>query len=803
MIKKLISLVSVLAIVTTLSGVQTATLAADNRESEHDAAFLSELTQDVSGVDGEISWSLTTEGLLTISGKGGTYDSHTAPWKAYKDSIKTAVINNVAQIPGAAFEGYQNITSVTLPDGVTSIGIGAFYECRNLTGITIPKSVTSIGSHAFNDCSSLTSIEIPDGVVSIERNTFEYCSGLTSVTIPKSVTSIGERAFYNCLKLQDITLPDNLLSIGDSAFGVCDSLKSITIPGSVTAIGKEAFYGCSALNEAHYLGTYEQWNQISIAESNDALINAVKKTPLNITYKVLEDNGTWGIYSTDTVKLGERVDLSMEITKDGWNFIGWNTDKNAAVGLESYIASTDTTLYAILKEKSYLHVTYDYRTNGGISSTKTEARLEHGDTIDLSPTAEKPGWVFVGWNTDKNATVGCTAFIPDTDTTLYAIFKELKAPHIIAVDTYAHEAILRFEQVPALQTTVQVSMDNGVNWYDAKSNLESDGVIKVTGLSPETMYLFRIKCEYAQGTLYSENVLGKTTAYVSSECDIENVNFPIGAIIDQQSLSITSARVMNSFDEITLRLRVSEGATWNVYASRTAAERNINPIPNNTIALTAGVSKMVYIRVTAGDGQTYKIYSMQIYRQSKSASPVFSVSGGSIEKGTQLKLSANGEIIKYTTDGTDPSETNGIIYTSPIEINSDMTIKAVAKEAAVDEYSDVITNVYYLSDGNIIPEIMNSDAIPGGGYYMNFNILNNSARLVDGTAIIAIYDQFGSMIGIQSQEFSLEANNILENNIEMTFSALKNARYYKLFIWDDFSAMQPIMSNPYIGDFVK
>ena len=36
--------------------------------------------------------------------------------------------------------------------------------------------------------------------------------------------------------------------------------------------------------------------------------------------------------------------------------------------------------------------------------TKTTATVNYGSAIDLSPTAAKDGYNFVGWNTNKDAT---------------------------------------------------------------------------------------------------------------------------------------------------------------------------------------------------------------------------------------------------------------------------------------------------------------------------------------------------------------------------------------------------------------
>jgi len=94
-----------------------------------------------SGTIGELTWALSADSTLTISGKGGMpdYNSSSAlPWN--KNFIAAVVIKN----------------------GVTSIGAFTFSECTGLISIAIPNSVTSIGKAAFSYCTGLTSIIIPN-----------------------------------------------------------------------------------------------------------------------------------------------------------------------------------------------------------------------------------------------------------------------------------------------------------------------------------------------------------------------------------------------------------------------------------------------------------------------------------------------------------------------------------------------------------------------------------------------------------------------------------------------------------------
>lgn len=70
-------------------------------------------------------------------------------------------------------------------------------------------------------------------------------------------------------------------------------------------------------------------------------------------------------------------------------------------------------------------VTYNYSENGGTSATKNSATVEEGAAIDLTPTAYKSDWAFVGWNTNKDAISKLNALQMGTsDVMLNAIYSK-------------------------------------------------------------------------------------------------------------------------------------------------------------------------------------------------------------------------------------------------------------------------------------------------------------------------------------------------------------------------------------------
>ena len=228
-----------------------------------------------------VTWKLTSEGTLTISGTGDMADFEWdgTPWYSVSSQVKSVVIKDgVTSIGDCAFGGCISLTSVSIPDGVISIGFAAFESCSLLTGVTIPNSVTGIGDYAFGYCSSLISVTIPGSVTSIGEAAFaggstsvnvsrenkNYCSvdgGLydkqkTTIfhpgkiqngafRVPDGVTRIGDSAFFDCTSLTSVIIPKSVTSIGSLAFLGCIRLTTVTIPDGVTSIGDAAFAGSS------------------------------------------------------------------------------------------------------------------------------------------------------------------------------------------------------------------------------------------------------------------------------------------------------------------------------------------------------------------------------------------------------------------------------------------------------------------------------------------------------------------------------------------------------------------------------
>lgn len=227
----------------------------------------------------DLTWQLTKDGQLTITGTGDMYDftagivigdseEPTPPWYALKDSITSVVVEEgVTSIGKSAFYKCFHMEQVSLPDSLTKISEDAFFDCDSVTCFDIGKNVTDIGYYAFHGSDSFQGIWVdPEnafyasddrGVLFNKEKTLliRAPGGIGGVyTIPYGVTEIYEAAFDYCAQLEGITIPSTVTTIRQFAFASCHSLTYVDIPESVTTIDRCAFWVCNHLAEIHFRG---------------------------------------------------------------------------------------------------------------------------------------------------------------------------------------------------------------------------------------------------------------------------------------------------------------------------------------------------------------------------------------------------------------------------------------------------------------------------------------------------------------------------------------------------------------------
>lgn len=237
--------------------------------------------EEISAASGEeygTNWAYSEDGVLTISGSGGIYDSSSLygepHWSNYKYiATKLVIEEGITEIGSEAFRNYETLTSVAIPSTVTSIGEGAFSGCSGLTEVTVPDGVAKVEESTFSGCTGLKTVNLPDTVTGIGEWAFQDCAALTQIDIPDAVTWIGQGAFQNCAALAEIDIPDAVEDIGRGAFKGCSSLKTVVIPEEVSGINSEVFADCTALTSVTLPGGI--WNIGDSAFSGCTALTAI------------------------------------------------------------------------------------------------------------------------------------------------------------------------------------------------------------------------------------------------------------------------------------------------------------------------------------------------------------------------------------------------------------------------------------------------------------------------------------------------------------------------------------------------
>ena len=383
---------------------------------------------------------------LTISGTGpmGDFPSSWGEGKPWFDTIasglnkapaggsrlciKELVIEDgITKLGAHAFEAYQNITSISMPNSVIEIGENAFNHCDGVTSIAFSNRLKEIGKTAFSDCHALTSISLPDSLETIGSSAFSGCYNLSrDLSIPNNVKTIGSGAFSNDTKLNGkLTLGSSVTSIGKSAFGSCRFSGTLTIPDSVTSIGESAFNACRftdislgnrlveiGKNAFHCSGTYSGHLSIpdSVTTIGERAFSSLGFTSIHLGKSVTTIGASafincTSVHSLDIASVPSSITYGTQAFHSMRNSnILYVNSKSQKIEIDDYITS-GRSITAI--------------TNGGTFAANAE--FKSGELA--API--KDGFIFDSWYNNEDCT-GTAVTTAKAGETYYAKWIELK-----------------------------------------------------------------------------------------------------------------------------------------------------------------------------------------------------------------------------------------------------------------------------------------------------------------------------------------------------------------------------------------
>ncbi len=199
-------------------------------------------------------------------------------------------------------------------------------------------------------------------------------------------------------------------------------------------------------------------------DSADSTLYAIWEADThNIVYDYATNGGTYADAKTDSVKYGENIDLTVKAYKDGWDFVGWNTNPDATEELKDItMGEEDILLYAIYKKD--ITANFIDQKEEQTTSRETTMTIYNRETQCLMPVPEQNianGWDCLGWSFDTEAdatidTSSGSSLELTKDATLYGC--------------YAQEIIISYDTNGSPQ---KISSQTGERYMNASGNYKN------------------------------------------------------------------------------------------------------------------------------------------------------------------------------------------------------------------------------------------------------------------------------------------------------------------------------------------
>ena len=605
----------------------------------------------------------------------------------------------------------EKITYAGVDYAVSRIGDGAFSNDDNLTSVTLHNAIHSIGYRAFHDCDGLTAMNIPGSVKEIGSEAFYGCNNITNLTLAEGIETIGNRAFHSCTGLPNVTLPSTLTTIGYEAFTYCYALTSLTIPNSVTSIGYSLCYGDNNLSEVKLS------NQLTVVPIYTFYGTALRSVDIPASVQTIEECAFYDCASLGSVTIPASVQtikheafrncraLTSISIPEGVTAIENSTFQGCNLLTTVQLPSTLTTIgESAFRDCAVMpNVTLpeNLKTIGTYAFNGCTALTSVYSLAATPPTLNGDG------NTNAFATVmgNATLYTKSGDKEKYenanhwSSFKELTV----------------FENTPCAQPTFTLE-----NFRLAmKSNTAGATIYYTTDDSEPTTQSLKYTAPIP--LLQNDTIRAIAVAEGYSPSVISDfrkadykMDVPTASLSDDLVMTITYGGATEELAPV--RIYYKENTDLNYYWDSKPWILYEGPVQ---------LTKPRYYRVMAArdgwldsnESSTYNYYSN--YRLD---SPQMSWSKDETTGIGTMTLSyynnkSEGDFY-YTLDGTEPTKENGTLYTEPIQILRNLTVKAVAwkekhfysevKSREITEVSRTfyVDNIWYrLTDNSLADEV--------------------------------------------------------------------------------------------------
>lgn len=184
---------------------------------------------------------------------------------------------------------------------------------------------------------------------------------------------------------------------------------------------KDYFYGelPTAERKGHtFLGWYTEPEDGDRIVSSDRYIQNGDSTvyahwnisEYDVIYDYATNGGNGADLTTAKVSYGSDIDLSVNAYKDGWEFVGWNTNPDATEGLTSYTMSDERVVLFAIYRKTITGTFIDADDTSTITQAVSETiyNRENEAAITVPKQHTMTNWTSLGWSIDIKADADVT-----------------------------------------------------------------------------------------------------------------------------------------------------------------------------------------------------------------------------------------------------------------------------------------------------------------------------------------------------------------------------------------------------------
>ncbi|MBR5152958.1 MAG: leucine-rich repeat protein [Clostridia bacterium] len=646
---------------------------------------------------------------------------------AYKGTSADIVLpNNIYHLPDKIFANNKRLTSITFNSRLRSIGDYAFEGCSQLASVTIPDTVRTVGDGIFKDCTALTVAKLPTHLTKIPPYTF-YATKISDFDL-SNITHVGEYAFYSSGFAGDLSLQRPMAYVGKDAFA-STKLTSLTVTDNVY-LDEAAFAGTKTLENVNIDATVKQmgghvfsntpWHQkhinteyllvgdgILITHTNSTHIEilTVPQTVKSVASNAFTSSGGYGtivlpntitelgdyalayctansvVLPNSIIKMGKGVFKNSRVSSVVWpknlKEIPDETFQNSRLASFNFAGITAIGNYAF-------NNVYFKTVEIGDSVEKIGDYAFRGGTIKLHHLPAVMGEFPFGNNDTANWNFYPEYYVdPDVfeynseedyvvlpDWVDYYVYITMTPRIIESGEDYV---VVKFNHFPPKNLGAYY----GSNWSTIdKSHFTwiDDTTVKISdALSYKNQSITFF--EHYSGMVYFQYNPLKLTGMGRSNTSFTPENFSVGVNASTRNYNtyyLTRCNTLN--DSVNVTFTPTTGQTFEIYKDEECTQWNGNTIHLSNDPVT------VWVKIISENLKHSAVFPWILEYYAVATAPSFSVSEPYFKDSMEIAFSTvdTGATLYYTTDGTEPSKTNGILYTSPFTITETTQIKVIS-----------------------------------------------------------------------------------------------------------------------------